>query len=445
MSLLSTARLLAGGALAAALSLSCGDSAETGAGGQAGAAGAGGGGEHKLVELRLVEPGPDGVTPVEGVIVAAESEGRRVERITGPAGYAHIFVPYTEGAAFDWIAAKRGHVVVAAVGIDLDDPGLDVEQEVFLPSLTPPDDPVLSVRVSAANVPIGGSYCVGYGAWLMECSSGVELLTVAVPQSLVQDQLVAMARNDAGEPIEMVVVTIQGDGASRTASVVFDGSSEVSPLTNAYRLEIPGEPESPFRTTDLDPDWSGYLVGVEADTFLVRSATHGFEPGPGGEAYNLRFTEFPPSSGSLTYAMAVYADFMAPIRSFRWFANKPSPGSLTFLDASRLSTVGATYRDDFELTEAPGADSYHLVFSDGSGRTVARLQAPPGAPARLPDLPEAYTAGLDFPSAGDAGFVQVIATQGPAPSAVLLDMLRSSDDFAANAQASWGPREAISF
>ncbi|MBW2522875.1 MAG: hypothetical protein JRI23_01805 [Deltaproteobacteria bacterium] len=418
----------------------CGDSDEEGGTGGVGAVGGAGGAPAatKVLSLRFVDTTSETERPIGGMMVAADVGDERVEQESGPAGYAYLRVPYRSGESVDWIAAHPDYGVVASVAADLDDPAWDEVVEIRLVAFDAPAATEIPVRVVPQGVPEGGSWCAGLGSWIGGCLSGSQEFNFSLEEWYVQDFVTAIARDENGAVVEFVRAPLEPSGNGRLASVTFDGASDVDPVTKSFTLMLPDDPESPFRTETLDLDWTGWAVSAERGTYLSRGWSHDVDQGVDSLTFDM--TEFPTAGGDQLYAMAIYANYSDPVRTFRWLSAELQPGTFEFLDVARI-TDAELATGPITFTEPEGAERYTLVFDLPNGKTVMTMETPVGGQVQLPAFPSGYDPAEGPSPPGTPGELWVLATQGEMPD----ETSPVDEPYAVDGQASFSVRRTINF
>ena len=200
-------------------------------------------------------------------------------------------------------------------------------------------------------------------------------------------------------------------------------------------MALPEDTTSPFRTATLDADWQGWIVGVEPGNHLSRTAITDFEVSGATATFNLHVFDLP--AGELLYAIAAYADYMEPVRTFTWFSADPG-NELSFLDAPTVETASSFHGEVAWAAPSDDVDDYVVLYNEAL-RNVAVLITPEPR-AVMPQLPSAYDDAVSFPFPDGAGYVQVIARRGDRPPSDT-----ASDPYAVDGTAATGPRRAITF
>jgi hypothetical protein len=202
-------------------------------------------------------------------------------------------------------------------------------------------------------------------------------------------------------------------------------------------LTLPTDAMSPFRTEMLDDTWQGWLTAVDPTTYLQRSALTNVEVM--ADRITMTVNTFPVTGDELIWAVAAYADFTDPVRTFRWFSAEPSEDTVSFLDAPRV-TAGDTYDAEIEWS-APATDvtGYQVQFLIGGFRTAISMVALTPY-ATLPALPSAYDPEVSFPIAGARGDIRVAAGRGASGP---MDMM--ANPFRFDGERALGPRRMITY
>jgi hypothetical protein len=371
------------------------------------------------IRMRFLDAADD--SPLADVKLAVDTGRGRFEGTSDTAGEVTLDVDHS-GEAYSAIAALEGYTMAAITGFGLTESQLGREdgdvRVVYLAELAPDVTDPVRVVVSATGVPAGGRWCSGVGRWITVCfgetgrfqQNGVSR---AVADEVLSDYVTGYAFDASGTLVDFDTADYVVDAVgNRNASIAFDGALDDTPVTRDITLTLPAAPESPFRTMTLDAEWQGWAAVVEPGTYLSRGALTNVQIMPDRVTFTV--STFPVAGDDLVWALAAYASFTDPIRTFRWFSAEPTADTLEFLDVPRVT---AGDRWDGEVTwTAPAADvdNYVVDYYNNADRAVARMRAP-GSPAQLPALPTGYDPEVSFPFPDAAGYVQVRALRGDIP------------------------------
>jgi hypothetical protein len=377
--------------------------------------------------------------PLEGVKVAIDSDRGRTEATSDAMGEVVMTVPYTE-ERFNFIAAKETYAVVARVRFamaDLPAPEADGFYRVEM-GLVVAEPQMMTVTVSATGVPAGGRWCASVAKFVSLCAmEGMSIGGSGRYQGLeYSPTFTAAAFDPTGALVDVVEVPWTTDEPLRhVGAAVFDGMFEMPPTTTPITLTLPTDPMSPYRTATLDATWHGWIVGVTEGSNLAKTWLTNVVISDDEVTANLH--SFAPAE-DLVWAMAAYADFDDPVRTFRWWEANIEPGPIAVLDVPRV-TAAAAWNGDVTWSE-PATDvaTYQVYYWNNADRLVASLIATE-TPARLPELPAAFDETTSFPFPGSTGQVQVGAARGQ------FTMTGTRDPLARNAEAALGPRAEITF
>jgi hypothetical protein len=377
--------------------------------------------------------------PLEGVKVAMDSDRGRVEATSDAMGEVVLNVPYTE-ARFNLIAAKEGYGLFARVRFaraDLPPAEADGFYRIQLNEVVF-EAPMMTVQVTATGVPAGGRWCASIAAFVSICAEeGMSLGGTGRYANLEYAPTLTAAAYDAGGALVDVaeVAWTTDEPLRHVAAVAFDGTFDTPPATTPVTLTLPTDPMSPYNTATLDPTWNGWIVGVSEGTNIAQTWLSNVTISE--TQITADVNAFAPAD-DLVWAMAAYADFEQPIRTFRWWENTIEPGPIAVFDAARV-TASSTWDGDVTWTEpAPDVVVYQIFYFNNANRLVATLLANE-TPARLPELPTGFDQTMSFPFPGSTGTVQVSAVRGG------FFEMGTRDPAARNAEAALGPRAEITF
>jgi len=405
------------------LAAACGDDSDppatdSGPGDDAGSV-EGDGGEASVFVAELGYVDSEG-EPLEGVHVAVDSDLGRVEGESDADGRLTLEIPYVE-EGFSYIVALEGYTILAfpeqGTIEDFEAGLVDGVNVVTLADVVPATGDTFRLRVTASGVPEGGFWCSGFGSWTVQCpddpDSSIDFNAPTVQLGTAyHDGVTAFAFDADGGIYDFVEAEFTIDGDNRSASVVFDGELPSEPRVREMEVLLPEDAETPFRTMDLPPRWTGWIAAVDAESQLARGVPADLQILD--DRITMTMNLFEPEEGML-WAMAPYASFMGPIRTFRWFSEEPTEDALSFLDVARVES-GDAWNGEITWTE-PAADveRYVVTYLNNASRVV--IQAVTRTPSvQLQELPSAYDREVSFPFAGAPGSVQVQAVRGTTPT-----------------------------
>ncbi len=366
------------------------------------------------------------VGPLAGARVVVDTDLDRYTAVTDAEGAVSIDAASTDGH-FDVVVAADGFVVDADVRRAVAELGAEGETMTLLPLDTA--SPV-SLRVDATGVPSGGRWCMSPGGWIMQCT-GAGVITMALPERWAEE-LTAFAIDADGAVVEAVTGTL-ADGEPRTATVTFDGTSELPITSRDVRLQLPTDPASPFADHGILVDHFGWLTAVDTDRNLVRGfVTNVVEID--GNAITATFWEARADGEALLYANAAYpADHdRGTVRVLHWYPDAP-PADMTILDVPRPLSEGMPLDAEVSWTPVAGADFYAIVV-EVEDRIVMRARSATAA-LRLPALPDGYDGSAVFPPGEAWAVMRPVAIAGTLPTGA---------DQAVDGQLARGPAFSLS-
>ncbi len=396
------------------------------------------GGTMRTAKLRFIDQDD---APIEGVMVAIDTDMGRVEGTSDAAGEVEIDYRYMNDST-DLIAALEGYGISAFVDRPWEEPmAADGFTEITLNELGPDLGDMIHVVASATGVPTGGRWCVALISYYNVCQDeGVawdQRLRMGQIADGVQDYVYAYALDDTGALYDFARGdwSVSADG-SRSVTVDFDGTFDVTPVEQDYTINLPSDPESAYRTETLDETWQGWVGAVEPGTHLNRSAITMLSLGT--DTITMRVHSFPVMGDELVWAAAPYANVTDGARTFEWYSGMP-PTTIDILDLARVRS-GTVWTDEFEWTEsATDVERYVVQMQNGGGLVVLGMTTT-NTHAQVPALPSGYDTTVTFPFPGAPGNVQVLALRGDIPPD---DM--ASDPYRVDGEASFSLRYPITF
>jgi hypothetical protein len=380
--------------------------------------------------------------PVAGVHVAIDTDLGRVEGQSDAAGEVTIDYRYMVDST-DFVAALEGYRIVAVTDAGYMEPeAADGFAEMAMIELDADLGAAINVRVGATGVPTGGRYCVGLVAHYVACQDEGAVWSQSLREGtiadIVADYVYGYAFDDAGALYDFAPadwsVNVDGD---RSATLAFDGTFDETPMERDITINLPTDPESPFRTEMLDETWQGWVAAVEPTTHLARSALTMVSIGTDTVTARVHF--FPVAGDELVWATGAYANIGDFARSFVWYSGDLPAGAIEVLDLPRVRS-GSTWTDEFEWTApASDVDSYGVTYTNNAGVVVIQLRTTATFGA-VPALPSAYDETVAFPFPGAPGELQVLAIRGDVPPD---DM--ATDPYRVDGEASWSLRHPFVF
>ncbi len=381
-------------------------------------------------------------TPVEGVMLAIDTDLGRFEGVSDAAGELVLEYRYMTDST-DLIAALEGYRILAIVDAPYEAPNAaDGFREVTMIELAPDLGDTVRLFANATGVPTGGRWCVAMLAYYTPCQDeGVtwdNRVGVRQFEDTIQDYVYGYALDDTGALVDFGRAdwTVMPDGG-RTVTLAFDGTLDETPTERDVTLNLPSDTESSFRTETLDESWQGWIVAVEPGTHLSRSALT--TTSVGTDAITTTIHYFPVTDDELVWALAPTINPAESVRTFHWFSSTPADAPLDFLDVARMRS-GAVLTDEFEWTvPATDVDRYLLRLMNAAGIVAIGLGTT-NAFATVPALPSGYDTSVSFPFPGAPGLAQVIALRGEGPPDEM-----ATDPYRVDADASTSLRHPFTF
>jgi len=427
-----------------------GERGRTDAGRDGGMGGGDGGADAGLpdgvyrMQLRFLDPDDN---PIEAVKHGVDTDMGRFEAISDAAGEITLDIEYRDDL-FSGISAKEGYTIAAAVDYTFAElPGLDLEMDgdfrIVRLGLMNPDSGVLArLAVAATGVPAGGRWCSGTGAWFTQCfaegASYNQSIDRATLDRLLSDHLTGFAFDAAGALVDFEEATwTEASDGSRVVTIAFDGTFDTPPTSRDVTLMLPADGASRFLIDDLDTDWQGWIAAVEPGSHVSRAALTNVQIMV--DRVTMTLNTFPVTGDELVWAVAAYADYSEPVRTFHWYSAPPTGDTFDFLDGPRVM-LGDTYDAEIRWSE-PAADveAYFVQYLNNANRLTINLRTR-GTAARLPALPTGYDRSFSFPFEGAAGDVRVVAVRGTLPPDD-----SATDPYRVDGEAATGPRSPITF
>ena len=393
------------------------------------------------LHLRFVNGSAAGAEPppIEGVHVAldpvaGETTAARLERDSDADG--RVDVPLVQEVVnFDITFAKEGFVIASRVVASRDDftpeDGGDV-LTVALNEAAPTADTV-DLIITATGLPAGAHFCASWGPWYTRCGAADVTEISGTPLAeAVGERATGYLVDADGDIVEWADAEITNLGRSRRATLSFDGIAEVPPTSKTITIDLPSDPDSPFRHALED---FGPAFVVERGTYLSRGGSSHVARAPDGGSIDVTLTWFPETAAEPLFAFAIYASFDGPVRTFRWFAGALTGDSYAFMDAPRwiVPAAGASLDQFFSFTVPTSSVTagveppFSVTAINNAGRSVWRVITPSGDDVRFPPLPSAYDREISYPFANAGGTVQAMVgtanvpradDEGPEPYAV---------------------------
>lgn len=214
-----------------------------------------------------------------------------------------------------------------------------------------------------------------------------------------------------------------------TASVVFDGASELTITSREVRIQLPTDPASPFADHAYLTTHEGWVAVADTDRQVMRGFTTHLTP-VDGNALTATLWEASAPGESLFYAVSAYpaASERGSVRVFRWFPEAPS-GDLDFIDVPRPLSEGMSMTDPIGWTAVDGADFYGIVVEVGD-QIVMRVRSASATPFVFPRLPDGFDASGVFPPGEEWAVMRPVAIAGTLPAGT---------DYAVDGQLARGP------
>lgn len=387
-------------------------------------------------------------TPIEGVRAAFDLGGARYEGVSDAMGNLDVVMPRAATIPAATYAKERYAILtrIDGPGVPVGSSSVGDRMDVILFPTTPTGSDV-RVILSATGVPAGGRWCAGPGEWYAVCVAAGDRVDVTIDSLAIRTRVTGVAIDAGGAVVDFAEATLTGTGAAdRSATIAFDGTPAVTPMTRTVTLQMPADVASVYRTTALiDPDEARPFIAVEPTTHLLRSAVTSRTRAADGSSYSMTVTWFPAPGESPVWAMAAFTAPSGEAYAYRWFAGQVDQPSYTLLDGPRITgrPAAGVYTFPYTWNTTPGAERYVLNLVNNAGRIVWIVATLATAGVQLPALPAGYDRTVSFPIEGANGYAQVRAVVGTPPDPAVARP--GVDPYRVDAQSSLGPREPITF
>lgn len=386
-------------------------------------------------------------TPLEGVRVAFDLDSVRYEGVSDASGNVDVVMPRAATIPAATFAKERYTIItrIDGPGVPVGASGVSDRLDVVMYPTTPAAD--VRVTVNATGVPAGGRWCAGLAEWYSACVAEGTSVDVRLPEDSFRGRTTGIALDATGAVVDFAEAPLAGTGAAdRTATIAFDATPAVAPMTRTVTLRMPADAASVWRTTALlEPDEARPFIAAEPTTHLLRSVVTGRMRATDATSYSMTVTWFPAPGAPPVWAMFAYAAPGGDAFAYRWFAGAVDQPSYSLLDGPRITGRPAmgVYTFPYSWAAVPGAERYTLQLVNNAGTVVWTVSIPATTGVQLPALPTGYDPTVSFPFEGANGYAQVRALVGTAPDPAAA--MAGTDPYLVDAQVTSGPREPITF